>query len=166
MSSRTIVLLIVGVIVVFTLVSLRNYFSQAPVAEVAAPVIPRILIAKRPLEMGSFVQPMTDLDWRDVPEDQAKAGTVNENYLYQSAVSMEEFSGAVVRRALRAGEPISPSALMKSGEGGFMSAVLEPGKRAISISVTATSGNAAFISPGDRVDLMVTHRVKPIQTSK
>jgi pilus assembly protein CpaB len=49
---------------------------------------------------------------------------------------------------------------MKSGEGGFMSAVLNPGMRAVSIAVTPTSGNAGFISPGDHVDLIVTHRIK------
>jgi len=32
--------------------------------------------------------------------------------------------------------------------------------RAVSVAVNATSGNAGFISPGDRVDLIVTHRIK------
>jgi pilus assembly protein CpaB len=49
---------------------------------------------------------------------------------------------------------------MKSGEGGFMSAVLNQGMRAVSIGVNATTGNAGFVSPGDRVDLLVTHHVK------
>jgi pilus assembly protein CpaB len=31
--------------------------------------------------------------------------------------------------------------------------------RAVSIAVSPTSGNAGFISPGDRVDLIVTHRI-------
>jgi pilus assembly protein CpaB len=41
-----------------------------------------------------------------------------------------------------------------------MSAVLDPGMRAVSIAVTATSGNGGFISPGDHVDLIVTHHIK------
>src|SRR5262249_21137290 len=59
-----------------------------------------------------------------------------------------------------AGEPITVSALIKPGAGGFLSAVLEPGKRAVSIAVSATSGTAGFIFPGDRVDMIVTHRLK------
>ena len=45
-----------------------------------------------------------------------------------------------------------------------MAAVLEPGTRAVSIAVNATSGNAGFISPGDRVDLIVTHRIKKMDS--
>ena len=86
-----------------------------------------------------------------------------ENYLYEGAVKLTDFNGAVVRRALRAGDPVPQFAIMKSGEGGFMSAVLEPGMRAVSIGVNATSGNAGFVSPGDRIDLIVTHRVKAPQ---
>lgn len=41
-----------------------------------------------------------------------------------------------------------------------MSAVLEPGMRAVSVAVNAQTGNAGFLSPGDRVDLIVTHRFK------
>src|SRR5690606_24529682 len=47
--------------------------------------------------------------------------------------------------------------------GGFLSAVLEPGTRAVSIAVNPTSGNAGFISPGDRVDLIITRRVRGSQ---
>ena len=32
--------------------------------------------------------------------------------------------------------------------------------RAVSIAVTATTGAAGFIAPGDRVDLIITHRLK------
>lgn len=65
----------------------------------------------------------------------------------------------VARRAIQKGEPILKTVLVKSNEGGFMSAVLEPGKRAVSIAVDSTSGNAGFIFPGDKVDLILTHSV-------
>src|SRR5262249_33221826 len=70
-----------------------------------------------------------------------------------------DFTGAVARRAIIKGEPIQKNLLVKSNEGGFMSAVLEGGKRAVSIAVDSTSGNAGFIFPGDRVDLILTHAV-------
>lgn len=175
MSRKTLLLLVAGVIVAFTLISLRNRGGES-VPE-AAPQGMRVVIAKRDLTPGTFVQGEQDLAWGEAPDAQVAAtvtqaapeGTsetavtttiVHENYLREGAVKLSDFNGAVVRRPLREGEPVPQSALMKSGEGGFMSAVLEPGLRAVSIAVNATSGNAGFISPGDRVDLIITHRVR------
>jgi pilus assembly protein CpaB len=80
--------------------------------------------------------------------------------LTSDVVKLEDFDGAVARRNLTKGEHITGNALVKSSEGGFMSAVLEPGKRAVSIAVDATTGNAGFIFPGDHVDLILTHQVR------
>lgn len=157
MSGKTILILVTGLIAAFVVISLKNRMSQ-PDQVVAndTPVVARVLVAKRELSPGSFVQGSQDLDWMNAPE----GSDGNENILREGAVQIDDFNGAVVRRALRAGEMIPPAALMKAGEGGFLSAVLEPGMRAVSIAVNATSGTAGFISPGDRVDLLVTHRIK------
>jgi pilus assembly protein CpaB len=50
--------------------------------------------------------------------------------------------------------------LMRPGDRGFLAAVLGPGMRAISVPVTATSGVAGLVFPGDRVDLILSHQVK------
>jgi hypothetical protein len=42
------------------------------------------------------------------------------------------------------------------GEQGFLAAVLDPGKRAVSIPVDGTSGVAGFVFPGDYVDVILT----------
>ncbi|MEQ1705996.1 MAG: Flp pilus assembly protein CpaB, partial [Rickettsiales bacterium] len=187
MSSRALIIAIVLVVAGLTIVSLRDYFTSEPVVIEAEEVkAPRILVAKRNLISGSFIQPQEDLDWQPAPAvpstvqatppasenrignmPEGEEGGVpevatadNNNYQYEGSVALEDFNGAVVRRTVRAGEPIVVSMLMKPGEGGFMSAVLEPGKRAVSISVNPISGNAGFVSPGDRVDLLLTYRVK------
>lgn len=155
LSGRTLLLLVAAIIAAFTAISVRNRLSQAPVAQTAP--ANRIIVAKRDLAPGNFVQGAQDLDWGAAP---AGIGADAPEYLHEGAVRLNDFNGAVVRRDLHAGGAIAPSALMKSGEGGFMSAVLDPGKRAVSIAVTATSGNAGFVSPGDHIDLIVTHRIK------
>jgi len=162
MSGRTLLFIIAAVIAAFTAISVRSRLSQAPVE--AAPVANHIIVAKHDLPAGSFVSAQ-DLEWGAPPAEEAPANSANplEFYLHEGAVKLTDFNGAVVRRSLHAGEAVPSSALMKSGEGGFMSAVLNPGMRAVSISVTAASGNAGFISPGDHVDLILTRRIKPIQ---
>jgi len=160
LMSRTMILLIIAaVITVYMVVVMRGRITQpveAPVAEQQQPST-RVMVAKRDLTLGSFVQPAQDLQWAEPP-----AGSPSETALREGQVSLEDFSGAVVRRPLKSGDMIPASALMKSGDGGFMSAVLEPGLRAVSIAVNAISGNAGFITPGDKVDLIVTYRrVRP-----
>lgn len=156
MSGRTIIFLILAIIVAFTAIVLKNRMSQTPepVAEEVVPV-GKVLVTTRDVAQGNFVQSQ-DLEWKDMGEDVAK----NSAYIHEGSSSLEAYNGAVVRRSLRANEPVPQNAITRAGDGGFLSAVLEPGMRAVSISVDATSGNAGFVSPGDRVDLIVTHRIR------
>jgi pilus assembly protein CpaB len=147
--------------------SLRSYFTSAPAAPVvAAPTAPRILVAKRNLSSGSFVQIGQDLDWQIVEggsgdgKSDADKTLDKAKYQYEDSVKMESLAGAVVRRPIHLGEPILASDLMKSGDGGFLSAVLGEGMRAVTSAVNVTSGNAGFISPADRVDLLLTHHIQ------
>jgi pilus assembly protein CpaB len=70
--------------------------------------------------------------------------------------SDEEMIGAVVRKRIATGEPITDGAVVKPGDRGFLAAVLEPGMRAVSVPITPTSSNSGLIFPGDRVDLILT----------
>lgn len=158
MSSRSIVIIITLIVVGFTAISLKNYIYHKPKSATPVEAAPRILVAKRNLGSGSFVQAAQDLDWKQAPKDIPEVDL--NKYQFENTVKIDSFAGAVVRRSIHAGEPISASDLMKSGDGGFLSAVLGKNMRAVSIAVTATSGNAGFISPGDRVDLLLTHRVQ------
>jgi pilus assembly protein CpaB len=63
----------------------------------------------------------------------------------------------VARGPIGAGEPVTEGKLVLAGTRGFMSAVLQPGTRAVSVPVTATSAVSGFIYAGDRVDVLLTH---------
>jgi pilus assembly protein CpaB len=64
-----------------------------------------------------------------------------------------------VRNAITAGQPITQGALVKPGDRGFLAAALGPGMRAVTVSVSAASGVAGFVFPGDRVDMVLTQDV-------
>jgi pilus assembly protein CpaB len=153
-SGRLVILLVAGVIVAFAAIAIRNRMSDEPTTPGQG--VPRALIALRDIPLGTIIQGSADIGWQELAPDAPK----NPELLMEGSARIEDFSGAVVRRPLRAGEMLTASAVTRAGEGGFMSAVLEPGMRAVSIAVNATSGNAGFISPGDRVDLIVTHHMK------
>ncbi len=67
--------------------------------------------------------------------------------------------GFVARRDLFDGEPIGPSAVFKPEGGNKFSAMLAPGMRAITITITAESAIAGLAVPGDRVDVVLTSDV-------
>jgi pilus assembly protein CpaB len=114
----------------------------------------QVLVAAANLPAGTFVKPK-HLRWQAWPDS-----NLSPAYLRKGTQSIEAFAGAVVRAGIAAGEPITATRIVRPGERGFLAAVLDPGKRAISVTVNATTGISGFVFPGDRVDLLLTHAIR------
>lgn len=132
-------------------VSNRHQAAEARPAA-PAPAVPKIeiLVANADLATGTFLKP-DQLRWQPWPED-----GVNGGYFVKGKAAEKDFEGSVVRSRLYAGEPITKERVVYAGEQGFLAAVLEPGKRAISVPVDATRGVAGFVFPGDLVDVLLS----------
>jgi pilus assembly protein CpaB len=153
MSIRMMIILLVAGLVAFGAATLvRSYVSGS--ASDTRTQNKKVLVAATDIAQGAFVRADQHLQWVEWPE-----ATLNTSFLIEGAADQAQYNGSVARRALLKGEPVTDAILVKASEGGFMAAVLKPGMRAISIAVDSTSGNAGFIFPGDRVDLMITHSV-------
>ncbi len=154
MNNRTVLLFAAAVIIAaFTAFVVRNKVSSTEPAQNAN--ITKVLAANNIIPAGAFIRADKDLAWIDWP-----TANLNPSLITQPENPIESFNGAVARRSILQGEAIAKSAIVKSNEGGFMSAVLTPGLRAVTISVNPTSGNAGFVFPGDKVDLILTHRIQ------
>lgn len=150
MPTRSWIVLGLGlVIAIGTALSLKSRMSSAPTQ-----TLTQVLVASADIAAGSFVRSESQLAFSDWPKD-----NITPSMFTNDTVKTQDFNGAVARRAIQKGEPILKNLLVRSNEGGFMSAVLDPGKRAVSIAVDSTTGNAGFIFPGDHVDLILTHAV-------
>jgi pilus assembly protein CpaB len=101
--------------------------------------------------MGRIIKP-EDLRWQAWPQT-----GLAETYVVQGKRSLDEFAGAVARAPIAAGDPITEGKLVMAGARGFLAAVLQPGMRAVSVPITATSAVSGFIYAGDRVDVLLTH---------
>lgn len=125
----------------------------APVA-VAAPPVERTmaLMVAKPLTRGQSVL-ASDLRWAEWAP-----GSTPEGMIIQSkrAGAIEEFSGSVARVDMLAGEPVFEERLVKTGDQGFMAAVLQPGYRAVSVTIKQETAAAGFVLPNDRVDVLAT----------
>lgn len=150
MNARTLVLMVMAVAIAILLVVMVKSRTDSSAVSTG----PRILVASADIPVGSFLRSEKNIGWKEWPK-----GEISPQFFQEEGHKVEEYNGGVARRDIVAGEPITSGSIVKANDGGFMSAVLTAGKRAVSIAVSATSGNAGFIFPGDRVDLILTHRM-------
>jgi len=151
MNARTLIMLVLAIAVALVTAMIIKNRTQQPTVQNTGPMI---LKAAVDIPAGSFVRADKQLAWVSWSQ-----GDIGPSFISQDAHKIEEYNGGVARRAIGAGEPITTLSIVRANEGGFMSAVLTPGKRAVSIAVNPTSGNAGFIFPGDKVDLILTHKI-------
>lgn len=126
-----------------------------PVTETVTQVVPearvQVLAAKANIGLGQRLTPES-VEWVDWPE-----GAVRPEYVTTTARpdAISELNGAVARFEFFPGEPIRADKLAL-GADGYLSAVLDSGTRAVSVTVAASSASGGFIVPNDRVDVVLT----------
>ena len=130
--------------------------TQAPIQADAAPAIAttRVLVANQTLAVGARVT-SAELEWREWPLEAVSEGFILED---DDPDALAELDGSVVRLVAFEGEPIRRAKLVGADER-YMSGVLEPGKRAMAVELSASNGAGGFILPNDRVDVIATLRV-------
>ena len=155
MDRKKLVLLIGALIIaVGTAFAARTMFagSAAPEAE-AAPVGPKVLVAQRALPAGTIIT-ADAMGYQQWPEE-----LVQDAYFIDGESDINQLLGTVVRHPITAGEPVTQGSLVSPGDRGFLAAALSPGMRAVTVPVSARTGVAGFIFPGDRVDLVLTQTI-------
>ncbi|MBO6730636.1 MAG: Flp pilus assembly protein CpaB [Maricaulis sp.] len=133
----------------------------AQIVQIEQRPAPRILAARRDINVGERVS-ASDFYWQSWPEEAVSAGYIVEN----RGQDASDFAGAVVRAAIRQGEPVTGRRLVQQGDAGFMSAVLAPGMRAVAVPTSAVTGAGGFILPNDRVDVIVSFQRQNEETSR
>lgn len=133
----------------------RSAMAKPAPAENPAPkaLTAQVLVAAADLPAGTILKG-SDLRWQPWPEDGLAAA-----YVVRDDDRPHDFTGAVVRQGLVPGEPVTEGRVVRPGGRGFLAAMLNPGKRAISVPINAASGISGLIFPGDRVDVVLTHTV-------
>ncbi|MBB3861407.1 pilus assembly protein CpaB [Novosphingobium hassiacum] len=159
MDKKKLMLLVGALIVAIgTAFAARSLFAGAstPQAEAAAkmPLGPKVLVAQRALPVGTIIT-ADSMNFQAWPKDM-----VQDVYFVEGEADMQKLLGTVVRNPVTAGEPLTKGNLVAPGDRGFLAAALGPGMRAVTIPVSARTGVAGFVFPGDHIDLMLTQTVK------
>ena len=105
----------------------------------------RVAVAAAEIQLGSTITPeMVHLvDW---PQASQPPGVFT---------AVEKLHGRVVTGTVQRGEPVLEARLAPVGTKGGLSAVVPPGKRAMTVRVNDVVGVAGFALPGTFVDVMV-----------
>ncbi len=185
---RLLIVLIAAVSAIGLAVVLPRARGDKPAMPVAmaapapAPTKPmtQVLVAKRDLPVGTRLV-AADVAWQAWPSDAINSvfitngaapakpeGKVEEAKAAVSGAADQMIGGdpakvvegAIVRDPILTGEPITSRKIVRGGEGGYLSVVLTPGKRAMAVPVTSETAVGGFILPGDRVDVLMTREVQ------
>ncbi|MEP7221466.1 MAG: Flp pilus assembly protein CpaB [Novosphingobium sp.] len=159
MDKKKLMLLLGALVVAIgTALAARALFSGSatPQAQAvqAVPQGPKVLVAQRVLPVGTIIT-ADAIAFQAWPKDM-----VQDAYFLDGEADMTKLLGTVVRFPISAGQPVTQGQLVKPGDRGFLAAALGPGMRAITVPVSAKTGVAGFIFPGDHVDLMLTQTVR------
>jgi len=166
-SKSILVVLFLASIAVLGFVFWHNGTEQVRAKE-AGPATAWVLVAAAPLGTGTLLR-SEDVRWQPWNTATAPGYILRPSAEELKAVSDAEdkalasVRGAVLRQRLEAGGPITYDLIVKPGDRGFLAAVLVPGHRAIAVAVTAVSGAAGLIFPGDHVDVILTQSFKDTQ---
>ena len=140
--------------------------TSTPVVQVApapAPAIEMddILVASNDIALGKQIADV-DLTWKAWPKNSTGPGMIRKA---EDPNVIDALKGSVARGAFFMGEPIRREKLVKSGNSGFLSAILPSGSRAVAINIDTQGGTTAggFILPNDRVDIVRTYRDEEAQ---
>lgn len=155
MRGRNLVMLSVAVLLGLIAVYLVNaYFTgiekrQERIAEQQK--LARIVVATKPLEFGTLLTSdnIRLLNW--------PAASVPDGAFLQLDEAMK--GGRVALRPIVVGEPVLASKVSGTDGRAVLSANLPAGMRAVAIPISATSGVAGFVRPGDAVDVLLTRKI-------
>ena len=137
--------------------------ATMPKGDAAIPT-EQILAASTELPAGTLLRAQ-DIAWRPILTPQAdQIKRPSTTAIANKPEIVEETAatvyGAVLRHAIPSGDPIRYGDVVKPGDRDFLQVVLTPGYRAIAIPVSTGGASTGLLSPGDRVDVILTQSFK------
>ena len=120
-----------------------------------APVTRKVVVADRNLPVGTLLGD-GDLGTLDMEQGQVR----RHHILLEGSRTVDTLRGYAMRRPLSPGAPLTWSAIVGPGQRGFLAAALRPGTRAVTIQLGKGTRHAGLVDPGDRVDVILTARLR------
>lgn len=153
MRPAVLVMMIAASAAVLTAVLAKSWMDRQmpqPV-ENSAQATTEILVVARDVAAGTKLQ-TDDLRYEEWPEHNRTPRMIVRQ---PDSDPKSQYLGQIARRPLTEGEPLSGAALIRTEQMGVLAGMLTPGMRAVSIAITNPSAVSGFITPGDKVDIVL-----------
>lgn len=150
MNSRFAIMLIIAVVMAGGAAWLAKRWvdSQTGNVEVAHPDTTSVVVAAAKIPFATRIE-ATHIKLMEWPKDNVPEGAFTE---------LEPVIGKVTQRDFYANEILLQPQVTDHVGGSTLSAIIEQGKRAMSVRVDDVVGVAGFILPGNRADIIATRR--------
>ncbi len=142
---------IAAAFLVRALISSEPSQKQAEPKVIEAPST-EVLVAGDDIELGHRMG-RSDLRWQKWPLDAVAGAYVTRD---DAPNALDTYAGTIARSPLLEGEPVTAGKLVSFENAGFMSALISPGLRAVSLPISPETSAGGFILPNDRVDVIMT----------
>ena len=151
MTRQKTVIVVTALAIVFAVVAaglMYNYLQEQKQAKTG--VYQNIVVAAMEIPIGAQITD-TMLKTAPWPKESVPPGSVTDPKVLTAA-------GRISLRSIPAGEPVTEDKLVPAGAAGagFMTYVVPPGHRAVTVAVNEVAGVAGFITPGNKVDVVLT----------
>ena len=120
-----------------------------------------VLIASKDILMGEKFADGA-ISWKAWPKDNMVDSMITRD---AKPDAVKELALGRARTPIYKNEPILDKKYVVPGQGGFMSANLPKGMRAISVAISSRSSAGGFILPNDRVDVILTRKMSDGKSS-
>jgi pilus assembly protein CpaB len=115
----------------------------------------QVLVAAADVQVGERLAQGTVV-WKDWPEEAIQDFMITKDEMPEAEKELTEARAMV---PIFAGETIIDKKYVMPGAGGFMSAILPKGMRAVSLAIQSRASAGGFILPNDRVDILLTKKL-------
>lgn len=155
--NKSVLMIMGGAIVVALIVAMVVQMKLSPKTG-GGPTV-EILVANKKLPIGTRIK-AGDVRWQAWPEAASFKGIIKKSD--QKDLKKLDVYDVPLRRDIESGEPVTRQAIISDikGGGNFLASTISPGMRAVSVPVKADTGAGGFLSPGDRVDVILSYTVK------
>ena len=140
-NTRALIMLGISIVIA----AIAVYFASTWLAKQGDIATAKVVVAKAEITPGTPITPEV-VGLADWPRTSVPKGAFGD-------VGM--LKDRVISSGLSVGEPVLESKLAPVGSKGGLSAVITPGKRALTVKVNEIVGVAGFALPGNYVDIMV-----------
>ncbi len=165
MKIIAILVLMFGVVLAGGAIYFASNYFEAFEARMRAqkpegPETVNVIVAKTALPYGTVIKPNEHLRWAEWPADSLPEGVFTDAEALLGERDSKEDNSRLVLRQIEAGEPILASKVSGFGARTRMALQLQEGRRAFTIRTDAVAGVAGFVSPGDRVDVLLIRNTR------